>query len=208
MKIENKTALNANATAVLFTILMTLAGCASVDVKRVSTEENVDLTDRWNDTDSRLVSDEMIGDMLSFPWLKRYQQQSSNTQPTVIIQNIFNRSHEHIAVDTFINDLKRAMIRSGRVDFVVAGEERKSLRQELQDQELHSREGTQAQMGQEQGANFALSGSIDSIVDQLGGKRVTFYQVDLKLIDMTANREVWNGQKKIKKVQTRRRFGF
>lgn len=197
-----------NATSVFLSLLIILVGCASVDVQRIPTEESIDLTDRWNDTDSRLVADEMIGDMLSFPWIQRFQQRTRKTQPTVILQNIFNRSHEHIAVDTFINDLKRAMIRSGKVDFVVAGEERQGVRQERRDQELHSKEGTQAQMGQEQGANFALSGSIDSIVDQVGGKRVTFYQVDLKLIDMTSNREVWNGQKKIKKLQTRSRFGF
>ena len=58
-------------------------------------------------------------------------------------------------------------------------------------------------MGQETGANFALSGSINSFVDQLDDTRVTSYQVDMKLIDMTTNREVWNGQKKIKKVMSR-----
>jgi len=59
---------------------------------------------------------------------------------------------------------------------------------------------TAAEFGLEQGAGFALSGTINSIVDSNGEQRVSFYQVDLKLIDMTTNREVWNGQKKIKKL--------
>ncbi|MCP4406716.1 MAG: penicillin-binding protein activator LpoB [Gammaproteobacteria bacterium] len=198
-----------NPVLVVMVILMsTIIGCATVAVDRIDTEETVDLTDRWNDTDSSLVAKEMIGDMLEFPWIRHYQKRTGRMKPTVIIQHISNRSHEHIAVDTFINDLKRAMIRSDKVDFVVSEEERRNVRVERQDQELHSKEGTQAAMGEEQGADFALSGSIDSIVDQLGGKRVTFYQTDLKLIDMTSNREVWNGQKKIKKVQKRSRFGL
>jgi hypothetical protein len=49
---------------------------------------------------------------------------------------------------------------------------------------------------------------LNSIVDQVGGDRVTFYQVDMKLIDMANNREVWNGQKKIKKLQEKGGFGF
>ncbi len=193
---------------VVVILISTGIGCATVDVDRIDTKETVDLTDRWNDTDSRLVAEEMIGDMLEFPWIRNYQQRTGNVKPTVIIQHISNRSHEHIAVDTFVNDLKRTMIRSGKVEFVVGGEERQNVRDERRDQELYSKEGTQAAMGEEQGANYALSGSIDSIVDQLGGKRVTFYQVDLKLIDMSSNREAWNGQKKIKKVQTRSRFGL
>ena len=58
------------------------------------------------------------------------------------------------------------------------------------------------------GFDFAISGSINSIVDQVGGDRVTFYQVDMKLIDMANNREVWNGQKKIQKLQEKGGFGF
>jgi len=37
---------------------------------------------------------------------------------------------------------------------------------------------------------------------------VTFYQVDLKLVDMESNIEVWNGQKKIQKLQEKSKFGF
>ena len=119
-----------------------------------------------------------------------------------------NKSHEHIAVDTFINDLKRAVIRSGKADFIVSGEERTRTREELKEQDIYASAASRMAMGEEQGANFALSGSINSIVDKLKGTRVTFYQVDLKLINLQTTREVWNGQKKIKKVMKRSRFGF
>ena len=46
------------------------------------------------------------------------------------------------------------------------------------------------------------------MVDQLDGKRVTSYQVDLKLTNLQTTREEWNGQKKIKKFQKRSKFGF
>ena len=189
-------------------ISLSMAGCSSVEVSRISGDQEVALTDRWNDKDSELVSTEMISDMLSFPWRRNYSATASKPVPTVIIQRIRNKSHEHIVVEAFVNDLKRQLIRSGSVDFVSSGAERRDIREERRDQELNATASTAKQMGQETGADFALSGSINSFVDQLDGKRVTAYQVDLKLIDMTTNREVWNGQKKIKKLQEKKRFGF
>ena len=173
------------------------AGCAT-KVSRVDPAEEIALSDQWNNKDSELVATEMINDMLSFPWVSDFELEN-NERPTIIIQRIANKSHEHIAVDTFVNDIKRALLRSGKADFVVAGEERDAVRDERRDQELNSRNAKE--MGQEDAADFALSGSINSIVDEAGKKRVTFYQVDMKLINMESNREVWNGQKKIQKLQ-------
>lgn len=180
------------------------SGC-STKVSRLDEGVEVALSDRWNAKDSELVANEMINDMLSFPWARDFQF-DHNKRPAVIVQHIANKSHEHIAIDTFINDIKRAVIRSGRAEFVVGGDERDNIREERREQELNSR-NAKAQ-GQEDAADFALSGSINSIVDQVGKQRVTFYQVDLKLIDMETNREVWNGQKKLQKLQQKKAFGF
>ena len=187
-----------------------LTGCGGTKVQRLDTLQEVALTDRWNATDSRLVSEEMIDDMLSFPWINRWTQANPDRsrQPTVLVMNVRNRSHEHIQVDTFINDLRRAMIRSGQVDFVAGNTVREDLREERKDQEFNATAATAAKLAAEQGANFALSGSIDSWVDQLDGTRVTNYQIDLSLIDIQTNREVWAGQKKLQKHQKRSKFGF
>lgn len=181
-----------------------MVGCGGPQVERVDANQEIALTDRWNDEDSRLVSKEMMQDMLTFPWLSRYKMSTDDARrPTVVIHSIRNKTNEHIPSETFINDIKRELLRSGEVDFVVSGDERDDIRDERRDQELNASAETQAQMGQETGANFALSGSINSFVDQLDDVRVTSYQVDMKLIDMTTNREVWNGQKKIKKKLSR-----
>jgi uncharacterized protein (TIGR02722 family) len=185
--------------------LSTLTGCGSTEVKRVSADKEIALSDRWNATDSRLVAEEMITDMLSFPWASQFELQNDRL-PTIIIQRIANKSHEHIALDTFINDIKRSVIRSGKASFVAGGEEREAVRDERVDQELNAKDAKQ--QGQEKAADFALSGSVNSLVDKVDNERVTFYQVDLKLIDMESNLEVWNGQKKIQKFQKKSSFGF
>lgn len=185
-------------------VAISLAACSS-SVKRIDTDQEVAISDKWNDIDSKLVSDAMINDMLSFPWYQDFNF-SNKGNPTIIIQAIRNKSAEHIPVDTFINDIKRSLLRAGKVDFVVSGEERDDIRNERSEQEMNAAPDTVAKFGLEQGAGFALSGTINSIVDSNGDQRVTFYQVDLKLIDMTSNKEVWNGQKKIKKLATKGSF--
>ncbi len=183
-----------------------LTACGGTQVKRVDSNQEIALTDKWNDKDSQLVSQEMIGDMLSFPWIRDHKTANGGEKPTVIIQRVRNKSHEHIAADTFLNDLKRAIIRTGDARFVASGAERDDIRGERGDQELNSKKAKQ--MGNETAADFALSGSINSFVDQVDGSRVTTYQVDLKLIAMESNEEVWNGQKKIKKFQEKSSYGW
>ncbi|MBD1581307.1 penicillin-binding protein activator LpoB [Pseudoalteromonas sp. S16_S37] len=192
-----------------FAVLSTLAlsACESTKVQRIDANQEVALSDKWNGKDSQLVAEAMISDMLSFPWVNDHLKREGS-RPAIIIQTVRNKSHQHIAVDTFLNDLKRAILRSGQADFVANKEVRNEIREERKDQELNASLESQNEMGQEYGADYALSGTINSFVDQQGGTRVTFYQVDLRLIDMTSNREVWNGQKKIQKLQERSGYGF
>jgi len=184
-------------------------GCGkSVEVARVDSGKEIALTDKWNDEDSRLVAEEMINDMLNYPWISQFNQRFPGKEPLVTVQRVRNKSHEHIAVDTFVNDIKRAVIRSGKAGFIATLEERQDTRAELADQDMNASADTRMEMGEEDGANFALSGTINSIVDQLDGQRVTYYQVDLKLINLQTAREVWNGSKKIKKFMERKSFSF
>ncbi|TGG93255.1 penicillin-binding protein activator LpoB [Natronospirillum operosum] len=189
----------------LLLLLVVLAACGgpSVTVSREDPDQEIALTDRWNSTDSRLVSQTMIEDMVTFPWYNRFVAEHGR-EPVVIVHSIRNRSHEHIPVNTFINDIRRAMLQTGQLDFVASGEERDDIRQERLEQEQHAREDTIQAMGQELGADFALTGEINSFVDTLDGNRVTSYQVDMRLISILDTRDVWLGTERIQKFQQRR----
>ncbi|HZZ83136.1 MAG TPA: penicillin-binding protein activator LpoB [Anaeromyxobacteraceae bacterium] len=180
-------------------LLATLAGCASggTSVRRMDVNEVKDLSGRWNDTDSRLVAEELIADSLSRPWLQRASV--AGKQPAVIVQKVRNQSLEHINTDTFVEDLQRALINSGRVSFVASKSERGQLREERLDQDANASEETRKAQGQETGADFSLNGVINAVQDREGGEVVMLYQVNLKLTDLKSNQIVWNGQKKIKK---------
>ena len=174
-----------------------LSGC-STEVKRVGVEEVKDLSGNWNDTDSRLVSEEMIRDSLSASWIDRHEKSSSKA-PAVIVGNIRNLSHEHVNTRTFVADLERAFVNSGRVDVVASKDERAGIREERADMDLNSSEESRKEMGKETGADYMLIGAINTIIDASGSEQIRFYQVDLTLVSIADNRKVWTGQKKLKK---------
>ncbi|MEM9100955.1 MAG: penicillin-binding protein activator LpoB [Pseudomonadota bacterium] len=191
----------------LLLLTLSIMGCQTTSVERVDPGTTQDLSGYWNDTDSRMVSATMVTDMLSRAWLGEHRG-ATGKAPTVIVGNIRNLSHEHINVNTFINDIERELINSGRVSFVASSQERGQIRDERADQDLNASEATRSAMGQEIGADYMLIGSINTIVDALDKQQVTFYQVDLTLISMKDNRKVWLGQEKIKKIISGRKYRF
>lgn len=167
-------------------------------VSRIDENSTTDLSGKWNDTDSRLVADEMISSCLTSGRVAKEIEALGKT-PTVVIGSIRNKSHEHISVETFTKDMERSLLNSGAVDFVANAQERDELRQEVLDQRGNATEETTKDIGMETGADWMLTGTINSIVDQEGGKSVVFYQVDLELTDLQSHKKLWIGDKKIKK---------
>ncbi|MBW1860518.1 MAG: penicillin-binding protein activator LpoB [Deltaproteobacteria bacterium] len=186
-----------------------ILGCAGPKVKRTEVDETIDLSGRWNDTDSRLVAEEMIQDCLSRPWLKQFKADYSHKNPVVIVGTVLNRSHEHINTQVFVKNLERALINSGQVDFVASKEERKELREEKADQlKGFTDEATAKSISEETGADFMLKGSINSIKDEIKGKYVILYQANLELIHLETNKKAWIGEKQIKKYVKRAQYGL
>jgi len=188
-------------------LALTLSACGGTSVTRMDAGAVKDISGRWNDTDSQLVAQEMINDCTSRPWLDAAKQDLGKN-PTVIVGTVRNQSHEHIATDSFVEDLQRELINSGKVAFVANKNERGELRDERLDQDTNSSDETRKAHGQEIGADYMLDGVIQTIEDSEGGKQVMYYQTNLKLVNMKTNQIAWNGEKKIKKYITRSKIGW
>ena len=186
--------LNSALAAVLLT------GC-STKVTRVTHDSAIDLTGKWNDMDSRLVAQEMVKDAIDAAWYAKYA--ANKTTPTVVVGEVRNKSHEHISTETFIKDIQRALLNSGKVEFVANKGERGQLRDEKTDQANNASVGTRQDAGEESGAQLMMIGELNSIIDQEGGKAVVFYQVNLELVELATNKKLWIGDKKIKKFVER-----
>jgi len=177
-----------------------LNACSSQKkVTRVSPDEQIDLSGRWNDTDSRLTAEAMINQSLSEAWLNNFRDIHAGDKPVVICGFVKNKSHEHINAETFIKDMEKAFLNSQQVRLVQGGEKREEIRGERADQQDFSSAETMRAWGREIGADFMLQGTINSIVDSEGNETVNFYQINLELTNIETNEIVWIGDKKIKK---------
>lgn len=194
------------AAAVVAVLAVSIAACGSKKVSRIDPDKTVDLSGNWNDTDSRLVAEEMIKDCLDNSWIKEFRNAKS-AMPTVIAGSIRNKSMEHIAVATFLKDIERAMVNSNQVQVVASAEERGEVREEREDQRVNASPETLKQMGREVGADFMLLGEINQINDMDKDQAVKYYQTDLMLVNIETNVKVWMGQKKIKKLVAHSEYG-
>ncbi len=179
--------------------VVALAGCgSSKQVQRVAVDEQIDLSGRWNDTDSRQVSEALVSQAMATPWVEDFLAENGR-KPYVIVGDVVNRTSEHIPVKTFMADLEREFINGGRVKIVASVAEREQVRTERADQQENASPETMKQWGREKGADFMLLGEINMVVDREGGEAVKYYQVDCYLVDLEDNTKVWAGFEKIKK---------
>ncbi len=193
--------------AACVSLLFAGVGCATRSVDRTDIDEAIDLSGYWNDTDSRLVSEEMIRDCTSRSWPADWKAEKGK-KPQVIVGSVRNASMEHINTATFVKDLEREFVNSGRVGVVASSQQRGEIRAERVDQAEHSDFRTMKDMGKELGADFMLVGQINQINDSVEGQQVRYYQVELELIQIESNEKTWIGQKKIKKLVKQRGYKF
>lgn len=175
-----------------------IAGCSPRTVKRIDPNEQTDLSGRWNDSDNRIVANDLISQVIDQPWRLEFEKLRSK-KPIIIVGQIKNNTSEFIDPIAVIKELEAAFVNSGKVRVVATAEERKALRDERQDQQIFASEDTRKKWGKEKGADFMLNGQFYSVTDEYGKEKIVAYQVDFELIDIETNEKVWLGQSKIKK---------
>ncbi len=185
----------------LLSLCILAMNSCSRSVSRINPDEQTDLSGRWNDTDSKLVAQEMTKDCIERNWRTSFSDKNGK-KPTIIVGIITNKSHEHIDAETFIKNMEKEFINTGTIRIVQNSTFREKLREERGDQQMFASPETQKKWGKELGADYMMFGTINSIVDTYKKKQVVYYQINLELADLETNEIVWVGEKKIKKFIT------
>jgi len=181
-------------TVLLFSLV--LIGCQTRQVTRIDPATEIDLSGRWNDTDSRKVADQMIYDLFDADSFKDY---AGSGKPVIVVGTIRNRTSEHIDADNFVKKFEVVIHNSGVADLVESDEFRDKLRVERLEQQEFADPATVKRMGMEAGADLMLFGEITSEIDIYNNRRVVNYITTLFLTDIETNKRIWYGQNEIKK---------
>jgi len=184
--------------ALHFILIALVSFSCARSVSRIDPGQQIDLSGRWNDSDSRMVANKMVTELLGSDKFKDYSK-TLGKKPSVIVGLIRNKTSEHIDADNYIKKIELAIYNSSIADLVESDSFRDKLRQERAEQQDFASAGTASQWGKEQGANLMLFGEMTSETDTYHKKKVVNYITTLFLTDIETNRRVWYGQEEIKK---------
>ncbi len=187
---------------VVFALLVVTA-CGGREVTRTETDTVTDLSGYWNDTDARIVADSIVDQVLDSRIQglgERVSGDRSESYPVIVVGGVRNQSIEHINVDVFMSEIERSLLNSGRYQIAAGGRERDEVRGERRDQSIFASPATAAEFGREIGADYVMTGTVNSIEDEADGTRAVFYQVNIELIDVETALKVWMGSTEIKKI--------
>ena len=143
-----------------------LSGCGTV-VERIAPDAQRDLSGGWNDTDSRLASQQMVRELRA--WIETYTL-INRRPPVLAVGALRDLTGERISIAAILGDIERDLVVSRRATLVATGEVRRDVREERRDQDYHAAEATRKAMGNERGADFLLTGTVSAIVDRADAK--------------------------------------
>ena len=183
---------------ILLFAVFALFSC-SRSVTRIDPSTEIDLSGRWNDTDSRKVADQMIHDLFESDQFQKYAA-ALGRKPLLVISSIKNKTSEHIDAANYIRKFEMVIHNSGIAELVESEEFRDKVRQERAEQQDFADPATAARWGKEVGADLILFGEMTSETDVYQKKRVVNYITTLFLTDVESNKRIWYGQNEIKKL--------
>lgn len=163
--------------------------------------------DRWNETDARKTAESMVSQLLNKPWLGRYKAQHGE-RPVVVVDDIQNRTDEHIDTQALTEYIQDELINSGKVRFVNKAR-RKQILEEIKYQNSGAvSEKSAKRLGKQIGADYMLAGAISSSVHSQGGLKTVTYQTALRLTNLETAELEWSGKELIKKRFKRSSAGW
>lgn len=155
--------------------------------------------DKWNETDARKTSEVLIASALSKPWLTVFVTKHSNKKPVVIVDDVENRTDEHIDTKALTEFIRDELINSGKVSFVNEARRQKILEEIKYQNSGAVAEASKKKTGKQTGADFMLGGAISSSVHTQDGLKTVTYQTNLILTNLETAEIEWSEKHLIKK---------
>jgi uncharacterized protein (TIGR02722 family) len=166
------------------------------------------IDDKWNETDAKKTAKHMVAGMLEKPWLAKYTSGNGGKTPFVIVDDVENRTDEHLDVKILTDYLQDELLNSGKVSFVNK-EKRQSLLEEIKYQQSGQVDKKSAkQEGRQIGADFILSGNVTSQTHTNGGIKTVTYFTTLTLTNIETFGLEWSTKYEIKKKFKRSGAGW
>ncbi|MDI1277878.1 penicillin-binding protein activator LpoB [Methylobacter sp.] len=201
--IMNSTTFKATAIALL------LSGCAtqsptlsSGNVEYGDSKAVETLTNEFGSTDLQSIAESMASSLLQSPAL------FAKSRPLVTVAEVKNRTSEYIDTKSVTDSIRTKIVKSGMVRFAVDTSAMQTQVDELtrQNQTGLYKKSKSKKMGNMEGADFRIEGTITSIVKRAGDVKDVYYKFSLQLVDIESGTMEWADEKEIRKTSNKSMF--
>ncbi|MBI2606028.1 MAG: penicillin-binding protein activator LpoB [Deltaproteobacteria bacterium] len=161
------------------------------------------LDDKFNEADMQQMADTIIKAMVACPYVAKAPK-----PPVVIVEQVQNRTQEHIDMKSMTDMIRTSLIKTGKVRFVNK-EERDTLEGEYKYHEAGNVSGpTQKARGKQIGADFILSGAMATNVQEVGRDKFIYYKLTMNLTNMETSTIDCTEEKQVRKKFEKQRISL
>ena len=125
------------------------------------------------------------------------------------VSGLTNNTSEFIDTQAITDTISTQLIQSGKFQFVDMNKVA-AIKKQLAYQNSSGmvNPATAAKIGQQVGAQYMFFGDISSITATNSSQQSQFYQITMRLMNIQTGIITWQGQQQIRKVETRKTFGW
>jgi len=194
----------------LLAFVFALSGIVSCSQRQFTQGEYDDveearlLDDKFNESDAKLLIEDMIGSMATHPVFVDAQ-----VPPVVQVEGVRNKTAEHVDTKALTDSLRTSLIKSGKVRFSNK-EDRATVDGEIEYQHDSGRvrSDTRKDRTGAIGADYILTGDLISNVQQVGNRKLIYYRLTLNLTNLSTGLIEWSDEKPIRKRFKKRGVGL
>ena len=175
----------------LITLSGVLAGC-TVTTREVSPDEKVIYNEGYHFSDKKAIVAAMVKSLLSKPPLAQ-----AADRPVVIVYGVANRTDEHISTSAITDDIRQALLNTGRVRFLNETQ-RKNIEAETDYQYGGNvAPETRIARARQVGAKYMLTGTLRSLEKteprqfRLTKHTLMYYSLNMELTDIQTGLIEW-----------------
>jgi uncharacterized protein (TIGR02722 family) len=176
----------------------TSGGGSGVDYGDSKAVETV--TTDLGSTDIQMTAEKMTMSMLQTPLV----QDIIHKRGLLMASPVANKTSEYF--DTkLITDTILMQLQKNGVRYVIASDEMENQVEELarQNQSGLYKKSSTARVGNMQGAQYRIDGSVSSIVKRNSNMKDVFYKINMRLIEIESGIVEWSDEKEIRKTLRR-----
>ncbi len=134
----------------------------------------------WNTTDSELIVDSLIVEILNSKKIKEFEKKQ---KPVIIVGKIENLSNEEIDTSLLEKNLERGLLNSGKVTFITSKEQREKIRNNRKARSSFSVKKEFGKYLKPLKSDLFIDGKFELIIDSLNISVTKKYKLSVQIFN-------------------------